>query len=98
MKKTLGLLALVSVLSCGIFTPKTVLDLVLRAADIACLETGKGSAFGDSEAAADACGIARDPVLRDIVHNLVGQREAAKRAGFMWPADAGADAARDGGP
>lgn len=84
------------VASCGILTPKNVTDLVLKAADIACLEEGKGANIVDPDAAAVACGIAQDPVLRDIIRRLVAQREAAKRNGFVWGGDAGVES-KDGG-
>lgn len=84
--------------ACGFLTPKTVTDLVLKAADIACLETGKGAAFDVPEEAAKACEIATDPIIQDIIKNLVGQRVAAKRAGFVWTAGGGhIETARDGG-
>lgn len=77
---------------CGLFSPKSVVDAVLKASDIACLMTGDGSKSDDPDAAAIACKLAQDPVLRELAKNLVGQRVAAKRAGFVWkPVAVGAD-------
>lgn len=77
---------------CGLFSPKNVLDVVLKASDVACLMTGDGSKTDDPDAAAIACKLAQDPTLRDIAKQLVGQRVAAKRAGFVWkPVAVGSD-------
>lgn len=64
----------------------------LTVADIACVF---GSALVDPEALALACGIEKRFV--PILDQLIGQREAAKRAGVKWtPRDAGAsDAAKE---
>lgn len=81
----------------GVRTALDVADVVLSAKDIACLEDGEGSRFTDAKEAATACKIANATApLLDLIRNLIGQREAAKRAGFVWgggakPADAGAD-------
>ncbi len=75
---------------CGLFTSKNI-HSALDAVQIACVFE---SDVSDSSALADACGIAHD--LIPILGNLVGEREAAKKAGVHWHADAGADAAEGG--
>ncbi len=52
---------------------------VLNAAQIACIMR---SEVTDDKALADACDVAKD--LLPIVRRLVGQREAARRAGVKW--------------
>lgn len=79
-----GALSMVVLSACGLLSPKSVVDAVLSVSDLACLETGKGSRTDDPDAAAIACELAKDPVIRNVVRNLVGQRVAAKRAGFVW--------------
>lgn len=87
-----GALSMIVLSACGIFSPKTVLDVVLKASDVACLMTGDGSKTDDPDAAAIACKLAQDPTIREIAKNLVGQRVAAKRAGFVWkPVAVGSD-------
>lgn len=75
---------------CALFTPKNI-NSALDALQIACIFE---SQITDEQKLASACGIAQD--LIPVVRKLVGQREAAKRAGVSWhrePVDAGADAA-----
>jgi hypothetical protein len=60
---------------------KTAKDVVLTAADIACVED---SPLMTAEETAAACGILMNPFVRELLDNLIGQREAARRAGFVW--------------
>jgi hypothetical protein len=76
-------------IGCSLLTPKNITEAFLSVADIACLEEGEGSHFSDSEEAAAACKIAKNPLLRDVIRNLVSQRNAAKRVGFVWSPDGG---------
>lgn len=71
---------------------KTVKDDALTAADLFCVAT---STFLDVAAVSEACHIVDSPAVRDVLRNLIGQREAAKRAGFVWPAMADGGAPRD---
>lgn len=67
---------------------KTVVDGALTATDLACIN---GSPLTEADAVAAACGILKTPALRELLRALIGQREAARRAGYVWPAlDAGA--------
>lgn len=63
---------------CSIFTKKNA-NSALDAVQIACVF---GTEVIEEEAVADACGIARE--LIPVIRNLIGQREAAKRAGVRW--------------
>lgn len=78
-------LALVIVLSgCSLFTQgnaKTVKDAVLSTSDIACIEE---SPLLDVDEVATACHVLKSPLVREILRRLIGQREAAKRAGYTW--------------
>lgn len=93
-----GLAPLTMLTGCGLLNPKTIVEAALTVSDLACLETGEGSKTDSPEEAATACKLAQDPLLRQIVRELVGQRVAAKRAGFVWrPVSAEAGAPTDGG-
>lgn len=92
--------------ACSLFgDPKTAAKTVLSIADIVCIETGNGSAITNAKEAATACRIIdAAPELIDLIDKLIGQREAGKRAGYVWHpqgvtetvTDAGArDAGRD---
>jgi hypothetical protein len=73
---------------------RDVTDAALSVAQLVCVET---SDLVDEEALSTACKIANTPLLRSILHALVGQRVAARRAGYAWPqaVDAGVgDAAK----
>lgn len=92
------------VAACDILTPKTVKDGVLTVSDLACIEEGPGAYETDIDALMVTCRILKSPITREILRNLVGQREAGRQAGFVWQpagitittADAGArDASRD---
>lgn len=67
-----------SLSGCALFTQKNARS-VLDAVQIACVFE---STITDEPALADACGIAHD--LLPLLRQLVGQREAAKRAGVGW--------------
>lgn len=90
--------------ACALFgDPKTATKTVLSVADIVCLETGNGSAITDAKEAARICNMvnkAQDvaPELIDIIDKLIGQREAGKRAGYVWhPAGITETIAKDAG-
>lgn len=72
---------------CALFTKKNA-NSALDAIQLGCVFA---STIDDESKLADACGIARDliPLLRD----LVGQRNAARKAGVSW-----GHPYRDGGP
>jgi len=99
----LGLIVALSFLLIACAALHTAAKTALDASDLTCVF---GSELTDADALADFCKFAKPlvPLLRD----LIGQREAAKRAGVMWPGarDAGgspqvrssAGPAHDGGP
>ena len=62
-----------------------VTDAVLTAAQVACIETGDGAQITDVDQLASVCRILRVPLLRDLLHALIGQRDVARKAGFRWP-------------
>lgn len=96
-KKLLGILVLlvplsVATSSCSLFTKKNA-NSAIDAITIGCVMS---STLTDESAVADVCDVAHDllPILRD----LIGQREAAKRAGVSWGGHPYRDAGADGAP
>lgn len=76
---------------------RTVSDVVLTGANIACLEN-EAAPFTTAEEAEVACRILTNPAVRDIVQRLLSQKRAARRAGFRWSQPSTADAADAGDP
>jgi len=95
----------VAMAGCNRLEARSATDKILSGAQLVCIAT---SMFFDVDEVARACEAAdliRDnPFLRDVIVDLVAQREAAKRSGFAWAAGvdggarpAGMAASADGG-
>lgn len=69
----------------GPVTANEVEQGVLSAAQIACIEV---SQYSNVQDLVKACQIEQDlsPLIVDVINQLVGQREAAKKMGFHWVA------------
>ena len=74
---------------CALFT-KDNANSALDAIQLGCIF---GSELVEEKALADACNIAND--LIPVIRKIVAQREAAKKSGVYWNADAGSDASVD---
>lgn len=77
---------------------KTATTVALDVVQMACIEA---SQLTTAQEVATACKIDQDltPALQQFLNDLIGQREAAKRAGFHWTAGAaaGTTSTTDGG-
>jgi hypothetical protein len=62
-------------------TPKDVAKSVLTDAQLLCVIT---SAITDTPALQEACKIAQDPALEEILNALVTQREVSRAAGYSF--------------
>ncbi len=96
--RTITSLGVVAILSLGLVGADSgctkaqqhfALDAALNASQIACIFQ---SQISDAQELKTFCNITQD-FDPQLLHNLIGQREAARRAGVRWtgPTDAGAE-------
>ena len=74
---------------------KQALDTALDVVQLGCLMQGLGAFEIDPALAAKICNVA--PKLVPIVSDLIGYREAGRKAGVTWKIGAGLDAGAEGG-